>query len=153
MTDIKNDYEFRPATIWDAERISKLYKVEKKVNETEQELFFYLLVDRLKYPEKYLIYVIEKQGDIIGFFIEYLSMNEHRINDLIGFCDGVYIDSEHRGGNLFPKAISIMTDWAKGKGCSRVQFLTDFDKRLIDIYKRLSFSPSQILFEKELSND
>jgi GNAT superfamily N-acetyltransferase len=147
----------RQATIWDAEKIARLWgKLIEEVNiegkdgsEKEQEKFFIHLLARIKKDDSCVL-VIEIDNEIVGFAtIDYFYC-KYGSENMIGLCDNIYIEKEHRNKNLMTPMIDWMITYGKSYGMTEVQFETVYDPSLIKVWKKKGFKPIQVKYQMEV---
>lgn len=149
----------RNATVWDAQEIANMWEAEMKeicrfgryCNDEEKERYFVSIVRRIKTPATNRVLVLENEyKTLVGFGAGHVGQIDYGYKGIIGSFENVYIKPEYRRGNLFKEFIEEFIIWAKALGAKQVQFTTNNDEKLIKFYKRQGYTPSEIVFRKEV---
>ena len=147
----------RQATIWDTNRISKLWgklldevKIDgKSGNIKEQERFYIHLLARIKKDDSCVI-VTEIDGEVVGFASTDYHYAKYGSENLIGLCDNIYIEKEYRNKNLMNPMIDWMITYGKSYGMKEMQFETVYNPSLIKFWERKGFKPTQVTYYQEV---
>ncbi len=147
----------RIATVWDANRISELWvKLMDEVsilgrtsNDIERERFFIDILTKIK-GESSSVIVATEGDNIIGFASCYLHYYSHGTSNLIGTCDNIYIEKEHRGDGLMDEMLGMLMTFAKSYKVKEFEFLTIYNPSLIKVWTRKGYTPVQVTYMKEV---
>lgn len=147
----------RPATIWDAEKITDLWLAMHKEITTNKGLLkensnrenlFLTVITRTKLPE-WAVLVAEENDEIYGFSMGTAIMPRYNPCHVLGVFEARYIDPTRRGQGIAKMLNDKMFQWAASKNITEIEFLTSYSERLIRVYDRLGFEPVSIAFRKK----
>jgi len=111
------------------------------------------LIERSKTnPDSICVFVAEKNGEIIGFFVglktEYWFGSDSMTCDL-----ALYVKSDYRGCSAAPRMLKAYETWAEGLDVKEINVGTSTDinsERTIGLYKKLGYSTASYGFRKRV---
>jgi GNAT superfamily N-acetyltransferase len=149
--------EIRQATVWDARDITKLWvkfmketqPVNRKFGIKEQEVFYLQLLVNIKKDFHCVVVAVDKEK-IIGFITAYVHYYRMAGNLRIGTCNNLYVEKKYRGQDVAGQLLSWATNYGKSYKIKEMEFVTNYEPRLIKIWGRKGYKPSQVTFIKEV---
>jgi len=147
----------RPATVWDAENITKLWSQMYKEITTNaslleevgsDETLFISVVTRTKLPD-WCILVAEENNEIFGFMMALARWPDYSNCHVIGHVEALYVVPEKRGTGLYNSLIEKMYEWGDSKNINHVQFMSKNDPKIQKLYSHLGYEPVQFIYRKK----
>lgn len=149
--------EFRKATILDIAEITKMWVALMTETPTyltnagkvEQERFFIDVF--LKIKRDNIVFVIEKEKELIGFIMSFDLTRTYGSSHTIGFIEQLYVKPEYRSLELMNNFNNFALEEAKRKGIKELQFYIPYE---FEFYRKLrekqGYKPIAVLFSKEV---
>ncbi len=147
----------RRATIWDAQKIVEMWALmqdevdlhNRRADDIQKERFYVALVVKL-YRKENVVLVAEDRNKIVGFIMGHSYYVEYGMSELIGMCDHLYVYPEYRGKCVMTDLVAQLLSDGKTMGMKLCEFITVYDPRLVKIWERKRFVPTQIVYSKEV---
>lgn len=147
----------RKATIYDIFAIADMWQLMQKemdlpfkhYDDIEKEKFLVSLIPKIYSPDR-VILVAEMYDKVVGFVMGYAHYPAYGTSSLTGTCEHFYIYPEYRNKGIANKLLDILQMHGKNMGCNEIELITKYDPKLIEVYKRKGYTPSEIVFIKEV---
>ena len=147
----------RKATIYDVFDIANMWVEMQKAmslplrsyDDAEKEKFIYGLTQKIYKPDRVILVAIHEQK-CTGFIMGYAHYFEYGTSNLIGTCEHLYVEESHRNNGLAYKLIDTLQNHGKAMGCGELEIITKYDPAIIKAYERKGFTPSEVVFTKEI---
>lgn len=126
-------YEYQDENVW-----------ENPLSKGEPEEIFELILDN---PDSHnLLYLIEEEGEIIGFMNTAYFMSIWAHGNIL-FLDDFFITEDKRGKGYGKKALSELENQLKYEGYKRIQLMAeDTNPKAVSFYEREGYSRQRINF-------
>jgi GNAT superfamily N-acetyltransferase len=112
---------------------------------------YFVNIVRWILDKKGLVFVAMEENKYVGFILAYVRNEDYNDKQCYGFCEDIWVDKEHRNGEVAEKLIQTATEEAKKHGIKRIEFVTEYSKNLLDIWKRKGYKPTLITFSQEVA--
>ena len=147
----------RKATIYDIFDIADMWVEMQKAmdlplrsyDDAEKEKFIYGLTKKI-YGEYWIILVAIHEQKCVGFCMTNAHYFEYTTPNLIATCEHVYVKENCRDTGMAHSLIEESKRLSKELGCTEAEFITKYDTDLIGKWERKGYTPSQVIFVKEL---
>lgn len=146
----------RQATLWDALDITKLWlnmadEVPKMMDkEPDAENFMIMLMKWIKDPDGRVLVAVDNEK-IIAFMLSYAQYEQYSKTKIYGFCEAIYVEKAYRGQKIDERLIDESIGEGKLLGMTSMEFITDYNPRLVDVWQRKGYEATKIIFRKEIS--
>ncbi|MBI2051564.1 GNAT family N-acetyltransferase [Candidatus Roizmanbacteria bacterium] len=133
----------------DKKRFSKqLQKWEKYKN--DQDVIEATSTNYLN-DQKYIVYVAEKDNNLIGYIVGEVKDKPHKVYDKEGYVQDWFVQEEYREQNIGKLLFDILIKEFKRLNCTHIA-LDSFveNKRAIDIYHKMGFKNRLLVLRKEM---
>jgi ribosomal protein S18 acetylase RimI-like enzyme len=120
--------------------------------EKDQDKDFEMCIVEYISSEKYLTYVAEENGNLIGYICGYIKNRPSKVLDKKGFVEDLFVKEEYRNNAIGKQLLSTLTDIFKNKGCTLLGLeVYASNQKSIDIYHKMGFIDEDISMTKRIN--
>ena len=126
-------------------------KLKQFIDYKDKESLFVAMVDEYLNDEKYMMFVSEENGQLVGYICGDVKEKRNRILDKEGFIEDWFVLDTYRGKGVGRELYERLLEEFKKADCNRLGLKAYApNSTTIAMYERMGFVKTDIVMAKEL---